>query len=42
MESVHQGAVSSGLFDVSTIKVRALPYDHLDDLAGFSGWIISS
>ncbi|WP_066015023.1 5-carboxymethyl-2-hydroxymuconate Delta-isomerase [Endozoicomonas atrinae] len=28
MESVHQGAVSSGLFDESAIKVRALPYDH--------------
>ncbi|MBO9493935.1 5-carboxymethyl-2-hydroxymuconate Delta-isomerase [Thalassotalea sp. G20_0] len=28
MESVYQGAVSSGLFDTSAIKVRALPYDH--------------
>ncbi|WP_353623026.1 hypothetical protein [Salinisphaera sp. G21_0] len=42
MERVHQGVVSSGLFDASAIKVRALPYDHFDDLAWFSGWIISS
>ena len=34
MESVHQGAVSSGLFDEPAIKVRALPYDHFRVAAG--------
>ncbi len=28
MESVHQGAVSSELFDERAIKVRARPYEH--------------